>query len=189
MSEKLAKEAKLRREQSRRSRDLLLTHLLLRIIAANPRTDKKLTDWSLLASAREALLGEKRPRGRAPVDEWRLLYLVEMERRKPELDHMRQWMAKQTQGQTADALLVEVGRPQVSANQVVGQHFDDVHSHSNRQRDSEQDRFRRKSRPIPTDKDMAVMEGIFNCNSPEAEVIELLLSRLHLLTPFPEEPT
>lgn len=170
-----------REQQKRRSRDRMINVLLQGIIAANPHHDPSVTMETRLARAREALLGEKPPKGRKAIQNELELFAVFEEALKVEVDNMKRFAMRVQSPETQEQWRREIDREALSARGIAKAHGPSF-SRSMTTPESTEDWLRRIVTNLPvTLKDMVDLEGLIYGNSPQAQCLQRIFDDLQFL--------
>jgi hypothetical protein len=154
--------------------------LLLSIIRAYDHPKGK-SEADRLATAREALFGEKRGRGRTDAFDDLALFKLFDEVRKRELDGMRRGIAKKDARLQSPEWEAEIAREPMKVREAA-RHFSDLAGTSeNVAPDTVEHRLRRKARTQFTTKEMAEIESLFDPDAPRTRTIIIILELLESL--------
>jgi hypothetical protein len=168
-----------RAEQKKRSQDRFVNYLLLRIIAANPHPEAKVTDEQRLMQARQALFAESLPDGRSEINDDAALFRIIAEMRKPEIDELMRALTSHVSETVRDGWLAEIARKPDSIREASRRGAATARSLPNRKPDAVSERLRRKALGSPlTAQDMADIEGYLQGDSWQAQLLDDLAESL-----------
>lgn len=165
-------------QQKPKRHDRHLDLLLISIIRAYDHPDKK-SEEDRLETVREALLGEKRTRGRTPSFDDLALFKIIDELRRPEMAGLRKAIGKVNKEPQTPEWKAEIERDPLAIREaarkfgyLAGPAASD---------ESREDRLRRKARDgIPT-REMSKIEALFDPTSPRTRTIITILGLLESL--------
>ncbi len=130
---------------------------------------------------REALFGEKRPRGRtAQLDDLALFKLFD-EIRKRELDGLRSAIATKDARLQTPEWKAEIARDPIKVREAARFFSDLAGTSENVEHDTVEDRLRRKARTPLTTREMAEIEALFDPTAPHTRTIIAVLELLESL--------
>lgn len=144
-------------------KDRFVDVLLLSIIRAYHHHGDKTEDQRLL-TAREALFGEKRQRGRSSLNDEFAIFRIAAERQKPEIDQLKKRLTKINPEYDTPVQQAEFARQPLSARAASKRFLDEAPDHRGHliDPDSKADRLRKKAREAKlTSKDMVELESIY----------------------------
>lgn len=134
-----------------------------------------------MAIAREALLGEKRGRGRTAAFDDLALFKLFAEVRKRELDSLRRAAAKKNPDLQTEELDAEIARDPMKVREAA-RHFSELAGRSeNVSEDAVEHRLRRKARTQLTNREMSELEALFDPSAPHTRTIIAILDLLENL--------
>ncbi len=159
----------------------MINLLLQGIIAANPHHNPTATPEARLAKAREALLGQKPPKGRKAIQEDVKLFPLLEDALKANRDQMLRLLMSAQKPEVQAQWKEELAEEDPSLRGIAKKHASDFAKPSVLP-DSTEDWLRRAIKEMSvTGNDMAELEGLFRGDSPKAERLRRIFEDLQAL--------